>query len=142
MRACRPFLLVLGLLVTACGSSGASDDAAPPADALRTGTGLAYRWLVRGDATVAPRLGDKVNADITGWTRDGKMFESSLVDGEPFTLEVGGGPKGLSEALMLMHHGDRLLVWVPAALGYGETTRRAGNPGGDLTFELELLSIE
>src|SRR5262245_26730049 len=53
------------------------DVAAPPADALKTPSGLASKVLIVGLGTVHPTLQSTVTVHYTGWTADGKMFETS-----------------------------------------------------------------
>jgi hypothetical protein len=55
------------------------DVAAPPADAEVTSSGLASKVLVPGTGSDHPLPADKVKVHYTGWTTDGKMFDSSVV---------------------------------------------------------------
>ena len=59
------------------------DVAAPPADAAKTPSGLATRVLQPGSGKQRPTIDDKVKVHYTGWTTDGKMFDSSVARGEP-----------------------------------------------------------
>lgn len=59
------------------------DVAAPPADAVRTPTNLASKVLTRGTGSRHPRPNSRVTVHYTGWTTDGKMFESSVQRGAP-----------------------------------------------------------
>ena len=54
------------------------DVAAPPADAKRTASGLAYKVLIPGSGTRRPASSDRVTVHYSGWTTDGKMFDSSI----------------------------------------------------------------
>ena len=65
--------------------------AAPPADAIKTASGLASKVLQIGFSNVRPSARSTVRVHYTGWTTDGKMFDSSVVRGEPteFPLEPG-----------------------------------------------------
>src|SRR5262245_52408805 len=60
-----------------------ADVAAPPADAKKTASGLATKILTPGKGTQHPKDDDKVKVHYTGWTSDGKMFDSSVARGEP-----------------------------------------------------------
>ena len=42
---------------------------------------------------------------------------------------------------MQMVVGDKVRLWIPRDLAYGEKPRR-GQPKGDLVYELELLAIQ
>src|SRR5262249_5237219 len=67
-----------------------ADVKAPPADAKKTASGLAYRVLKEGVGGRHPRVGGAVTVNYTGWTTDGKMFDSSVVRGEPASFQVDG----------------------------------------------------
>jgi FKBP-type peptidyl-prolyl cis-trans isomerase len=117
------------------------DVAAPPADAEKTASGLASKILVKGTGDTKPTVTDKVKVHYTGWTKDGKMFDSSRQTGNPAEFQVSGVIKGWTEALQLMVVGEQRRLWIPAKLAYGDSPRM-GAPAGDLTFDVELLSIE
>lgn len=117
------------------------DVAAPPADATKTTTGLASKILTKGTGKDHPADSDKVKVHYTGWTRDGKMFDSSVVRGEPTSFGVTQVIPGWTEALKLMVVGEKRRLWIPANLAYGDVARQPGAPTGQLTFDVELLEI-
>jgi FKBP-type peptidyl-prolyl cis-trans isomerase len=117
-----------------------ADVAAPPADAKKTASGLATKVLTPGKGTVHPKDDDKVSVHYTGWTSDGKMFDSSVARGEPTSFGVTQVIAGWTEALKLMVVGEKRRMWIPAKIAYGETAR-PGYPAGQLTFDVELLAI-
>jgi peptidylprolyl isomerase len=115
------------------------DVAAPLADATKTGSGLAYKVLAPGTGTVHPRKRDKVLVNYSGWTIDGKMFDSSIVKGEPVELSLEQVIPGWVEGIQLMTEGEKIRLWIPQKLAYkGE----AGMPAGMLVFDVELLKIK
>src|SRR5262245_13811519 len=57
------------------------DVKAPPANAKKTPSGLAFRVLKPGTGK-SPKETDTVEVHYTGWTTDGKMFDSSVMRGE------------------------------------------------------------
>ena len=71
-------------------SSGAipapPDVAAPPADAVKTASGLATKVLAPGTGKDHPGKDDVVTIHYTGWKTDGKMFDSSVARGKPATF--------------------------------------------------------
>src|SRR5262245_23403008 len=71
-----------------------SDVAAPPSDAQKTASGLASKVLQAGTGTISPERQDTVKVHYTGWTTDGKMFDSSVKRGTPATFGLGGVIKG------------------------------------------------
>jgi FKBP-type peptidyl-prolyl cis-trans isomerase FklB len=107
-------------------------------------SGLQYEVISKGDATSAtPKLQDTVVAHYAGSLVDGKEFDNSYKRGEPLTIPVAGVIRGWTEALQLMHIGDKWKVFIPSELGYGERGAGADIPGGAaLVFEMELLSIK
>jgi len=114
------------------------DVAAPPAAAEVTESGLASLVLEPGNGDGRPLPGDQVVVNYTGWTIDGKMFDSSVARGRPSKLPVNRLIPGFQEALQLMRVGEKRRVWIPEKLAYGG---QAGKPQGMLVFEIELLGI-
>ena len=56
------------------------------ADAVKTKSGLASRVIKPGTGKAHPGRTDLVTVHYTGWTTDGKMFDSSVARGEPATF--------------------------------------------------------
>jgi peptidylprolyl isomerase len=111
----------------------------PPEDARRTATGLAYKVLRPGKGVRNPQAWSRVTVHYTGWTTDGKMFDSSVARGAPATLGLEEVIRGWTEGMQLMVEGERTRFWIPEALAYkGE----AGSPRGMLVFDVELIRIE
>jgi len=118
-----------------------SDVAAPPADAKETSSGLVYKVINAGTGDEHPQPKAKVTVHYSGWTTDGKMFDSSVTRGQPATFPLNRVIKGWTEGLQLMVQGEKTRFWIPAELAYGETPARPGAPAGRLTFDVELLEI-
>jgi peptidylprolyl isomerase len=118
-----------------------ADVAAAPADAARTASGLASRVLRPGTGTEHPTATSRVRVHYTGWTTDGRMFDSSVTRGEPAEFPLNGVIAGWTEGLQLMVVGEQRRFWIPGNLAYGETPRRPGMPYGTLVFDVELLGI-
>ncbi len=133
------FLLVLATAGTACAEIAApSDVAAPPADAEVTDSGLASKVLTPGTGKEHPAAADKVEVHYTGWTTDGKMFDSSVARGKRSSFPLNRVIKGWTEGLQLMVEGETRRFWIPENLAYGG---RAGRPAGMLVFDVELFGI-
>jgi FKBP-type peptidyl-prolyl cis-trans isomerase len=115
-----------------------ADVAAAPADAERTASGLATKVLAAGAGTVRPSAEAAVAVHYTGWTTDGKMFDSSLPSGKPLQFPVNGVIAGFGEALQLMVVGEKRRMWIPEALAY---RGMEGKPKGMLVFDVELVKI-
>ena len=115
------------------------DVAAPPADAQSTGSGLAYKVLKPGTGTRRPGARQRVTVHYTGWTTDGKMFDSSVARGMPATLRLDEVIAGWTEGVQLMVEGERTRFWIPQNLAYkGEP----GSPRGMLVFDIDLVRFE
>jgi peptidylprolyl isomerase len=112
--------------------------AGPPDGAKRTATGLAYQVLRPGKGTRSPSAFQQVTVHYTGWTTDGKMFDSSVSRGTPMTIRLDEVVKGWTEGVQLMVEGERTRFWIPENLAYkGE----AGSPKGMLVFDIDLVNI-
>jgi peptidylprolyl isomerase len=114
------------------------DVAAAPADAEKTPSGLAFKVLQKGTGSARPGTQDMVTVHYSGWTTDGKMFDSSHTRGKPSSFAVGGVIKGFGEGLQLMTVGEKRRLWIPEDLAY---RGQPGRPAGMLVFEIELLEI-
>lgn len=112
----------------------------PPADAKKTPGGVSYKVLRSGTGTRHPTSFSRVTVHYSGWTTDGKLFDSSVARGAPATFDLGGGViRGWTEGVTEMVEGDRTRFWIPQELAYkGE----AGSPRGMLVFDIDLIKIE
>lgn len=118
------------------------DVEAAPKDAKRTASGLAYKIIKRGSGKQRPHSSSTVEVHYSGWTPDGKMFDSSVARGKPTTFPLGGVIKGWTEGVQLMAVGDKARFWIPGNLAYGDKPAQTGTPTGPLVFDIELLSIK
>lgn len=115
------------------------DVKAPPTDAKRTPDGLAYKVLRPGKGVRNPSRFGRVTVHYTGWTTDGRMFDSSVAKGQPATFRLDDVIKGWTEGVPLMVEGERTRFWVPENLAYGG---KGDGPRGMLVFDIELIRIE
>jgi peptidylprolyl isomerase len=118
-----------------------ADVKAAPADAKKTASGLAYKVLTKGKGTKHPAATDRVTVQYSGWTPDGKMFDSSVMRGEPASFGLNHVIPGWTEGVQLMVEGEKTRFWIPSNLAYGDTPKRRAAPAGPLVFDIELLSI-
>jgi len=118
------------------------DVAAAPSDAQTTPSGLASKVLKPGTGTTKPSSTDIVIVHYTGWTTDGKMFDSSLKRGQPATFPLNRVIPGWTEGVALMVVGEKRRFWIPGKLAYGDKPRRPGAPAGTLVFDVELIDIK
>lgn len=107
-----------------------------------TASGLQYQVISEGTGP-RPKDTDIVRVHYKGTLLDGKTFDSSYERGEPATFPLTGVITGWREGLALMPVGSKYRLWVPAALGYGESGTPGGpiGPNATLVFEVELLEI-
>jgi peptidylprolyl isomerase len=115
------------------------DVAAPPEDAAKTGSGLAYKVLRSGIGTVHPKRSSTVVVHYTGWTTDGNMFDSSVLRGQPAEFPLTAVIRGWTEGLQLMVEGEKTRFWIPSNLAYGNDKSK---PQGLLVFDVELIDIK
>ena len=147
-----PTLLVVMFIVSASSSStlvsaqaglvpipAPADVAAPPDDAERTASGIASKVLTPGTGTDRPTALSSVTVHYTGWTTDGKMFDTSRQSGAPATFPLNRVIKGWTEGVQLMVVAEKRRFWIPVELAYNN---RAGRPQGMLVFDIELLQIQ
>jgi FKBP-type peptidyl-prolyl cis-trans isomerase len=115
------------------------DVAAPPANALRTPSGLASKVLTVGLGSAHPTLNSVVKVHYTVWTPDGRMVETTA-GREPAQFQVDAVIAGWVEALQLMVAGEKRRFWIPGKLAY-DNSPDPKDPKGMLVFDIELLEI-
>ena len=109
---------------------------------ITTESGLQYKIITTGDGK-QPQATDTVITHYRGTLIDGREFDSSYKRNQPATFPVRGVIKGWTEALQLMHVGDKWELYVPSELAYG--TSQASEliqPNSTLIFEIELIGIK
>ena len=115
------------------------DVMAPPEDATKLPSGLAFRVLRPGTGTVMPKKNSRVTVHYTGWTTDGTMFDSSVMRSQPATFGLDEVIRGWTEGVALMVEGEKRRFWIPSRLAYNN---EPGKPRGMLVFDVELIKIE
>jgi peptidylprolyl isomerase len=95
--------------------------------------------LTPGRGTRHPRPNSEVTVNYTGWTTDGKMFDSSVQRGQPVTFSLDSVISGWTEGLQMMVEGEKRRFWIPEALAY---QGQSGQPAGMLVFDVELIKID
>ncbi len=114
------------------------DVAEPPADASFTESGLASKVLSAGTGEAKPTADNVVEVHYTGWTTDGKMFDSSVMRGQTAKFPLGRVIAGWTEGVQLMVTGEKRRFWIPEELAYKGSPNA---PQGMLVFDVELVSI-
>jgi len=131
-------MLVFDVTLLEMPTHAPADVKAPPADATKTKSGLAYKVLKPGSGTHHPKAVDEVTVHYTGWTTDGKMFDSSVARGKPATFPLDHVIAGWTEGLQLMTEGEKARFWIPQNLAY----QGKQPPYGTLVFDVELIHIQ
>ncbi|SFU43538.1 Peptidyl-prolyl cis-trans isomerase (rotamase)-cyclophilin family [Pustulibacterium marinum] len=131
--------------------------------AVTTDSGLQIYTIEEGTGEI-PTQGDKVLVNYAGYlAADGSLFDSNIKEVaedfgkydhrreqmkgyEPIPMDYSNNASlipGFKEALLSMKVGDKVRVFIPSFLGYGE--RGAGRgvipPNADLIFDLEIEGI-
>jgi peptidylprolyl isomerase len=127
--------------------------------ALESGLKIYYNHRSKG---VKPAEGSKILMNYAGHLEDGSLFDSNRKEvAEKYNVfdhrrNDGGGYNpveteysqssplipGFREGLLMMNVGDKVTIFIPSDLGYGE--RGIPNvipPNSDLVFELEIADI-
>jgi FKBP-type peptidyl-prolyl cis-trans isomerase len=139
-KATTPMLIDTELLEIIQRPTTPPDVAAAPADATVTESGLAYKVLQPGKGTLHPKRRDTVVVHYSGWTTDGRMFDSSIEHGgEPIEFPLDAVIRGWTEGLQLMVEGEKTRFWIPSKLAYGSDRTK---PQGMLVFDVELIDIK
>lgn len=109
-----------------------------PMDADKSSSGLVSRVLKKGSGSKKPSATSIVTVHYTGWTTDGKSFDSSVARGQPAQFPLNRVIPGWTEGLQLMVEGEERRFWIPESLAY---KGQPGKPAGTLVFDVELISI-
>lgn len=115
---------------------------AAPKDAIKTTSGLAYKILEHGTGTEHPIMSSQVTVHFSGWTSDGKLFESTAIAGHPAVVYLSNAVPGWREGVMHMRVGEKSRFWIPAVLAYGEKPVNRMSPAGNLVYDIQLLAIQ
>lgn len=113
-------------------------------DVKKTGSGMEYIVLASGPPEGVPPTADQqVEVFYEGrFNAGGPAFDSAFERNESATFPVAVVVPGFAEALRLMKPGDRWLVYIPSALGYGPEGRAPRiPPDTDLVFEIEMVGV-
>jgi len=112
-------------------------------DTITTASGLQYRIITEGSGTENPSPSSIVTVHYSGKLTDGTEFDSSYKRNQPASFPVNGVIRGWTEALQLMHVGDKWELTIPSDLAYGrQGAGIAIPPDAILIFEVELLEIK
>lgn len=143
--------------------AAAAFSAAIPADkekAKEYPSGLKILSQIEGDGE-KPKIGQEVLVMYAGYLEDGTLFDSNYKDiamkynkfdwnrdqargYEAIPMQYSPEAQliaGFKEALMTMKVGDKIRVFIPPHLGYGEQGGGPIPPNADLIFDLEITGM-
>ncbi|MDZ4668134.1 MAG: FKBP-type peptidyl-prolyl cis-trans isomerase [bacterium] len=105
-----------------------------------TTSGLKYKVTELGKGRKV-ESGDKVSVHYVGTLPDGTKFDSSRDRNQPFSFKVGAGQviKGWDEGLTLLNIGDKAILTIPPAIGYGDRNMGSIPPNSTLIFDIEVV---
>jgi len=107
-------------------------------------SGLQYIKIIEGSGKKV-ETGSKVEVNYTGFFADGKVFDSSVVNGSVFKFKVGKGKviAGWDEGVQYMKQGDSFFFIIPWQLAYGENGyNNIIPPRTNLYFVIEVLEVK
>ena len=113
--------------------------------AQRQASGLYYVPTVLNPTGVPATAGKTVSVLYTGKLLNGTVFDAtSQRNNAPFTFVLGQGRviAGWDEGIALMRKGEKSLLLIPSALGYGSRGSGPIPANAVLEFEVEVLDVK
>lgn len=107
---------------------------------------LKIRDVEAGSGSVV-RRGSRVTVRYHGLLTNGKVFDTCLKRGKPFSFVVGRGDviRGWDRGVLGMKQGGKRKLMVPSHLGYGRRGVASGRvpipPNATLLFEIHVLDV-
>lgn len=114
------------------------DVKAPPSDAQHHRMGLYTKTIFAVDSGEHPGPESVVTVHYSGWTTDGKMFDSTWTRGQPATFKLSHLIPGWQQGIQLMRAGEYRRLWIPEELAYQGQKHK---PKGMLVFDVQLIKI-
>lgn len=107
-------------------------------------SGLLYEYIERGSGNSNPLPDTPCDFHYKGTLINGEEFDSSYKRGKPSEFTANGVVPGCTEGYQLMVEGDKVMLYIPAELAYGDQGVGDGlvPPGAVLVFEVYLVKIK
>jgi peptidylprolyl isomerase len=118
------------------------DVAEIPKAAVVTSQGIGIMLLRAGDQTNFPELDSTIVVHYSGWTSDGRMFDSTRLREAPASFLLNRLITGWQLAIPKLSKGEIARIWIPGALAYDNREDRPFSPKGMLVFDVELIDME
>ena len=77
--------------------------------------------------------------NYSGWNGEGRLFDSTILRGQPAEFRLENVIAGWTEGLQLMVEGEERRFWIPAKLAYEGSPDK---PQGMLVFDIELVEVK
>ncbi|QLE02953.1 peptidylprolyl isomerase [Galbibacter sp. BG1] len=126
-----------------------------------TDSGLQYIILEEGDGE-KPKVGQTALVEYTGYFENGNIFDTSSMEIAKKFGNVNPGKRdrgmyqpapmpispdatiipGFKEGLLMMQVGDKVRLFIPSYLAYGEAGYGPIAPNTNLVFDLEMIGIQ
>ena len=103
-------------------------------------SGLAYQILQPGNGPF-PRPDQVAKVNYIGHLLDGKIFDRTDPSLGPLDIDPNGVMAGWREGIQKINRGGKIRLYIPPALGYGDTVTSGIPPWSTLIFEIELLDL-
>ena len=130
-------------------------------EAEETSSGLRILKLKEGDGE-QPKVGQKVLVNYAGWLFNGDLFDSNIQEiaeqfnqlnpgrrdqggYQPFPMDYSPDAQlaaGFREGLLTMKVGDKIRLFIPPHLGYGDNDYGPIPGGSTLVFDVEVVGIQ
>lgn len=107
------------------------------------GVSTLHSYKIASGAGQPAEPGDTLTVHYTGELTDGTVFDSSRTRGTPFTFTLGAGQviQGWDQGLVGATKGERILLAIPPAMGYGAQANGPIPANSTLIFDVEIVDI-
>ena len=139
----------------------AAEFAAQKEKAETADSGLKYLMIKEGDGE-KPKVGKTALVEYTGYFEDGNVFDTSSLEiaekfgnvnpakrdrgmYQPAPMPISPDATiipGFKEGLMMLKVGDKVRLFIPSYLAYGEAGYGPIAPNTDLVFDLEMVGVQ
>ncbi len=140
-RAIAPILFV-AVFGMACSESQTKQPKAPAPSSEASPAQFQIAIVEEGDGP-RPKATDTIRVHYHGTFPDGRVFDSSIERGQPFTVPLNRVIPCWTHGLQRVKVGSKVRLICPPEMAYG--ARGAGNtvpPNATLHFDVELIAIE
>lgn len=100
-------------------------------------------WDIKTGSGATATLSSTVTATYTGALAvSGKIFQSSLDSGQPFTTQLSNVIRGWQASIPGMKEGGIRRVLIPSEYAYGPAGSSGIPPNSDLVFDVTMIDVQ